>query len=67
LLKLAGRLGLIPSALADAAHTSYREFRRLQHQLRLQGDQYARVPHERVAGLVEPVQKLWETVFAAQH
>jgi glutamate-ammonia-ligase adenylyltransferase len=66
LLKLAGRLGLIPSALADAAHTSYREFRRLQHQLRLQGDQYARVPHERVAGLVEPVQKLWETVFEAQ-
>jgi glutamate-ammonia-ligase adenylyltransferase len=64
LLRLAGRLGLIPSAVADAAHASYREFRRLQHQLRLQGERYARVPRERVSGLVEPVLRLWESVFA---
>src|SRR5262249_5528839 len=37
LLKLSGRLGLIPVAAADSVHHSYREFRRLQHQLRLQG------------------------------
>jgi len=63
LLKLAGRLGLIPSIEARAAHHSYREFRRLQHQLRLQGEQYARVPSEQAAKLVEPVQRLWKTVF----
>jgi glutamate-ammonia-ligase adenylyltransferase len=63
LLKLAGRLGLLPTAVADAAHASYREFRRLQHQLRLQGESYARVPRERVAGLVEPVEALWQAVF----
>jgi glutamate-ammonia-ligase adenylyltransferase len=63
LLKLAGRLGLLPTAVADAAHISYREFRRLQHQVRLQGESYARVPGERVAGLVEPVAALWEAVF----
>ncbi len=37
LLKLAGGLGLIPVALADAVHHSYREFRRMQHAVRLQG------------------------------
>ena len=63
LLKLAGRLGLIPAAVADAAHASYREFRRLQHQLRLQGETYARVPREKAAGLVEPVGVLWQMVF----
>ena len=67
LLRLAGRLGLIPSAVAEAAHASYREFRRLQHQLRLQGERYARVPRERVLGLVEPVRRLWETVFAQEN
>jgi glutamate-ammonia-ligase adenylyltransferase len=63
LLKLAGRLGLIPSIEARAAHHSYREFRRLQHQLRLQGEQYARVPIEQAAKLVKPVQQLWKRVF----
>jgi glutamate-ammonia-ligase adenylyltransferase len=63
LLKLAGRLALIPVLAADAAHTSYREFRRLQHQLRLQGEQYARVPRQRVTELIEPVLELWQTVF----
>jgi glutamate-ammonia-ligase adenylyltransferase len=66
LLKLAGRLGLIPTAVADAAHASYREFRRLQHQLRLQGEEYARVSKERAIGLVEPVLLLWETVFGRE-
>jgi glutamate-ammonia-ligase adenylyltransferase len=66
LLKLAGQLGLIPAALADAAHASYREFRRLQHQVRLQGETYARVPREKTAGLVEPVRLLWATVFGPE-
>jgi len=64
LLKLAGSLGLIPDSLATAVHHSYREFRRMQHALRLQGEQYARVPQDRVSGLVEPVIELWAEVFA---
>jgi glutamate-ammonia-ligase adenylyltransferase len=63
LLHMAGELGLIDAALAQAVHQSYREFRRLQHALRLQGEQYARVERTKVAGLVEPVVELWGSVF----
>ena len=50
LLGIAG-LGLIPAALAERARNAYREFRRLQHALRLNGAQYARVPRRgRAAG-----------------
>jgi glutamate-ammonia-ligase adenylyltransferase len=63
LLKLAGQLRLIPEETAGGAHHSYREFRRLQHQLRLQGERYARVPEQRVEPLVGPVLRLREDVF----
>ncbi len=66
LLKLAGRLGLIPEEIAAGAHHSYREFRRLQHQLRLQGERYARVPRQRVVPLIAPVLRLWNEVFGTQ-
>ena len=41
---MAAGLGLIPDALAERCRDAYREFRRLQHALRLNGAQYARVP-----------------------
>jgi glutamate-ammonia-ligase adenylyltransferase len=63
LLKLAARLGLIPASLADAAHAAYREFRALQHQLRLQGSRYARVERERVEAHARSVIELWEEVL----
>ena len=44
---------------------SYRDFRRLQHALRLNGAQYARVPLDQVAADSEAVRKLWTAVFAA--
>jgi glutamate-ammonia-ligase adenylyltransferase len=66
LLKLAGRLQLIPEHIAGGAHHSYRELRRLQHRMRLQGERYARVPRQRVGQLVGPVLQLWEQVFGAQ-
>ena len=66
LLKLAGQLGLISQQIAVAAHHSYRELRRLQHQLRLQGEQFARVATPRVEQLVGPVQRLWTEVFGAE-
>jgi len=63
---MAAGLGLIPAALAERCREAYREFRRLQHQLRLQGEQYARVPKEKVAELVGPVNALWLAVFGEE-
>ncbi|HZP89326.1 MAG TPA: bifunctional [glutamate--ammonia ligase]-adenylyl-L-tyrosine phosphorylase/[glutamate--ammonia-ligase] adenylyltransferase [Burkholderiales bacterium] len=63
LLRLAARLGLIDATLAEAVHASYREFRRLQHALRLQGEPYARIEHAQAEPLVQPVLRLWEAVF----
>jgi glutamate-ammonia-ligase adenylyltransferase len=63
LLKLAGGLGLLPGELADGAHAAYREFRRLQHAMRLQGERYARVEPTLVAEHGQAVRRLWEWVF----
>ncbi len=63
LLKLAGQLGLIDALLAAEAANAYRLFRKLQHQIRLQGSERAhidaiRVEHERAC-----VIRLWQQVF----
>jgi glutamate-ammonia-ligase adenylyltransferase len=63
LLKMAAELGLIPMELAERCRNAYRDFRKLQHALRLNGAKYARVPQEQVAAHVEAVRTLWETVF----
>ena len=65
LLKLAAKLGLLPGAVADATHDAYREFRRRQHALRLQGGEYARTEKTAVAAHVAAVERLWRQVFAA--
>jgi glutamate-ammonia-ligase adenylyltransferase len=59
LLGMAAELGLIPAELAERGRNAYREFRRLQHALRLNGAQYARVPPEQVAPHAEAVRELW--------
>jgi len=43
LLALASELGLVPAPLAASVAAAYREYRRLQHQIRLQGALLARV------------------------
>jgi glutamate-ammonia-ligase adenylyltransferase len=63
LLAMAADLGLIPEELAERCRDAYREFRRTQHALRLNGAQYARVAHDQVAAHVEAVRTLWGTVF----
>jgi glutamate-ammonia-ligase adenylyltransferase len=63
LLRMAGELGLIPADLAARCGDAYREFRRLQHLLRLNGATYARVPLEQVSTRVEPVRELWRRVI----
>jgi [glutamine synthetase] adenylyltransferase / [glutamine synthetase]-adenylyl-L-tyrosine phosphorylase len=65
LLKLAARLGLIPPAAADAVGDAYREFRRLQHRLRLNGAKYARVPAGQVQDPTAATRSLWRGVFGA--
>jgi [glutamine synthetase] adenylyltransferase / [glutamine synthetase]-adenylyl-L-tyrosine phosphorylase len=64
LLKMASDHGLIPPELAERCRNAYREFRRIQHSLRLNGAQYARVPAEQVSAHVTPVRELWNTVLA---
>ena len=59
LLGMAAELGLIPGPLAERCRNAYREFRRLQHALRLNGAQYARVPPEQVAAHADAVRELW--------
>jgi glutamate-ammonia-ligase adenylyltransferase len=63
LLNLAARLGLIEEPRARAAHEAYRTFRRLQHGLRLQGEKYARIDPESVAGKRQAVRELWAAVI----
>ena len=65
LLGIASSLGLIPDALAEASRNAYREFRRLQHGLRLNGARFARVPPEQVSGHARAVRELWQEVFPA--
>jgi glutamate-ammonia-ligase adenylyltransferase len=67
LLRMAAELGLIDRGLAAAVQHSYREFRRLQHALRLQGEPYARVEGEKAEGLAGPVVELWSEVFEERH
>ena len=63
LLKMAGELGLVTPARAEQGRTAYREFRRVQHALRLSGAQYARVPLESVAPHATAVRALWSEVL----
>ena len=64
LLGIAASLALIPAALAEDCRAAYREFRRLQHRLRLNGERYARVPDEQVAPRAAAVRGLWQFVFS---
>ncbi|HEY0293964.1 MAG TPA: bifunctional [glutamate--ammonia ligase]-adenylyl-L-tyrosine phosphorylase/[glutamate--ammonia-ligase] adenylyltransferase [Bordetella sp.] len=63
LLQIAGEAGLIPAALAQHAGNAYRTLRRVQHELRLQGVERARVPAQSVAVERETVKELWRVVL----
>jgi glutamate-ammonia-ligase adenylyltransferase len=65
LLRMAAAHGLIDADLAERCREAYREFRRLQHSLRLNGARYARVPTEQVAPHVDAVSRLWRSVIGA--
>jgi glutamate-ammonia-ligase adenylyltransferase len=62
LLKMAADAGLIPGDLAETVRNAYRDYRRLQHGLRLNGTK-ARVAPDTVADRVTAVRELWRRVF----
>ncbi len=66
LLKLAAKVGLIPGDSAGAVGDAYREFRRRQHRLRLNGAKYARVPAAEVQGYIDATRALWRRVFGKE-
>ncbi len=65
LLKTAADLGLISAAQAESVRTAYRQFRALQHQLRLAGERYARVEPQAVADATAAVNRLWKSLLGA--
>jgi glutamate-ammonia-ligase adenylyltransferase len=62
LLKMAADRGLIPADLAETVRNAYRDYRRLQHGLRL-NNQKSRVAADTVADKVAAVRALWQYVF----
>lgn len=63
LLRLSGEAGLIDPDLAARAGNAYRNLRRAQHQMRLQGADKARVPQDQLIPDRQAVRELWETVL----
>ena len=63
LLGMAGELGLVPSGVAHDAANAYREYRRLQHKIRLTGAPHARVNPDEQAERRAAVAALWQHVF----
>src|SRR6266567_1289936 len=65
LLARAGELELVPRALAATVADAYREYRRRQHQIRLQGAPSARVDASPQSAARAAVAELWSRVFGA--
>ena len=63
LLKLAAQLGLIPVESAESVGDAYRDYRRRQHWLRLNGAKFARVPAQEVGNRIDATRLLWSRVF----
>ncbi len=63
LLRLAADAGLIPADLASKVANAYREFRKQQHGLRLQGAEKARVPSSTLQDERSAVRELWNVAI----
>ena len=63
LLGIAAELGLIDTDAARACADAYRTCRRVQHRLRMNGAQFARLPAAEVAQQQAAIQELWKRVF----
>ena len=65
LLRMAAEAGLLDGGVAQAAADAYRTYRRLQHKLRLDDAEYARLPADQVAAERKAVTALWQDVFGS--
>ncbi len=65
LLKRAGEFGLLPLDIAVASADAYRELRRRQHAVKLQGGEHARAEHGGLGPEVQAVKALWLNIFGA--
>ena len=63
LLKLLASLNIIEHDLAEKVVLAYRDYRRLQHALKLQGAPHMRVGTISVSAQIEAVKALWSQVF----
>jgi glutamate-ammonia-ligase adenylyltransferase len=63
LLREVSRFGMMSGAEADTVGGAYRTYRKLQHTMRLDGMEKARVDAESVAGERAAVLRLWQRVF----
>ena len=63
LLHMAGQLQLIDTSLAREVADAYRTFRSIQHRLRLNGAERARVAPQEVEREAAAVTRLWNSVF----
>ncbi len=63
LLQMAGNMGLIDAALAGRVADAYRRFRLIQHRLRLNGAERARVAPDEVEEEADAVRRLLHAVF----
>jgi len=63
LLRIASEQALVPTAIAIEAADAYRDFRRLQHQIRLTGAPHARVDAGSQVARRASVVALWTQVF----
>ena len=63
LLRIASEQSLVPTAIAIEAADAYRDFRRLQHQIRLTGAPHARVDAGSQVARRASVAALWTQVF----
>ena len=63
LLRIAGEEELISKDLASQAGDAYRNLRRRQHAVRLQGAEHARVPQDELIPEREAVKTLWNQVL----
>jgi glutamate-ammonia-ligase adenylyltransferase len=63
LLRISAEAGLISADLASKAGDAYRNLRRAQHQIRLQGADKARVPQDQLQAERTSVRTLWQSVL----
>lgn len=63
LLKRMATLGMIDEDLADNVAKAYRDYRHIQHMLKLQGAAKIVVPIQEVASHASEVKALWDAVF----